>query len=442
MAWTLVAALVIGAPVKDETAAQAEAARRAHALGAHVWRAREDGPVVGLSFIRVRYRLEDLRALRALPLEEIDLAEGPADEGDIDLTVFPRLRRITFPARFLPPRRRWRLGKGVSEVAVNDGMYAAGAMMRVEAGPGSLEERRRESAKKVIDGLFSLIDGLDDLRALNIAGMRLTEAEVDRIARYPNLRALKVGPLTWRGWLEFKRLGRLESLDIESPPTLAVLRSMRGLRRLRLQLEGVPRDELPALAGLSSLEELDIGYVTHCGDAALRHLAGLKRLRKLSAAAIGPEGMAHIGRLTGLEEADLMVQERGVDLVALSGLKRLRSLRLTGGEKMTNAEFAGVQALKGLERLDVQCIHVTARKLDAVSRLPRLRELILPSRGDYADHLALLRGSPVERLKAQPDIMTDAGGRRWPACPDCTRSTSHGPSWKGTACAGSARSPA
>jgi len=401
--------MLAAAPVWEETPAQAAAALKARALGAWVSRDREDGPVTRVSLNCVQYEKEDLLGLRALPLEELDLALGPMTPGEIDLSGFPRLRRITLPAKCLWPGRRCRLGKGVSDVVVTDGRDAASMLMHAEPGPGDTHERHRAAAEKVFERLFSLLDGLSGLRALDVGVMELGEAEVGRLARYAGLRALKLGRLTRSGWLALARLGRLESLRIDSPPTLSSLRAMRGLRSLTIGLECVPRDELVLLAGLSALEELDIVSAGHCGDAALRHLVGLKRLRKLSAIGVGPEGMTIIGRLTGLEEVDLQLRESGIDLGALAGLKRLRSLRLTGGEKMTNAEFVGVGKLHSLERLRAPCIAVSGPNLGVLACLPRLRELILPTRGDYAHLLVHLRGSPVERLTARPDQMTEAG---------------------------------
>jgi hypothetical protein len=89
----------------------------------------------------------------------------------------------------------------------------------------------------------------------------------------------------------------------------------------------------------------------------LKHLAGLKNLKRLSiffCEQIGDEGMKHIKQLPALEELSLgntSVSDAG--LAELAGLKKLRSLTVSGCIRMTDKSTETIKGFTDLEYLSL-----------------------------------------------------------------------------------------
>ncbi len=101
---------------------------------------------------------------------------------------------------------------------------------------------------------------------------------------------------------------------------------------------------LKELAGLQSLQALDLGY-TQVTDAGLKELAGLQNLQalNLSGTQVTGAGLKELARLKSLQTLNLSgTQVTGAGLKELAGLKSLQALYL-GGTKVTDA---GVEELR------------------------------------------------------------------------------------------------
>lgn len=219
---------------------------------------------------------------------------------------------------------------------------------------------------------------------------------------------------------------------------LARVAGFRDLETLELADAIDPKgDGLAPLAGLPALRELSIGgHGWRDSDlAVLKDLPRLERL-KLGDIDVSAAGLAQLGDLTRLRELDLYAGEpTDAELAFLGRMKGLRSLSLAAWPAtdavldtirtlpdLERLELDGVPIaddhlgrLVGLDRLERLVIHrsnLDGRGLAVLSRLPRLRELILWSNGALRDdQLDQLRH--VTQLRSicliHNDSLTEAG---------------------------------
>ena len=113
---------------------------------------------------------------------------------------------------------------------------------------------------------------------------RITDAGLEHIARWKNLRRLQlVGlPITDDGLRQLVHLSELRSLQLGGTKVRGKgLTALRNLDWLRMDATPVQDDDLQHIARLDNLEQLYLDS-TDISDAGLRHLAGMKRLRILN----------------------------------------------------------------------------------------------------------------------------------------------------------------
>ena len=181
---------------------------------------------------------------------------------------------------------------------------------------------------------------------------------------------------------DWKALASLEFLGLNDTQVgdagLAHLSGLAKLRRLDLNRTQITDAGLAHLKGMSNLEELDISE-TRVTDAGLLHLTGMKKLRVLRLisgckwndwqATVGDAGLAHLSRLTNLEELDILSsQVTDAGLLHLTGMKKLRILRLMA-RNVGDAGLVHLSRLTNLEELrlstqvtDAGLVHLTGMK--------------------------------------------------------------------------------
>jgi len=223
-----------------------------------------------------------------------------------------------------------------------------------------------------------------------------------------------------------------------SPELLDVLTRVPDLRGLQVQHTGhhpAPADYAP-LARAVKLETLELSNEAGFDDAAMKHIAGLEKLRRLrlNSGSLTDGGVRELGRLKQLEQLDLrFTKVTGASLDALAGaplqvlnverlgdaaaahLRQFPRLReLAGGSAtLTGAGFAHLAGLRRLEILDLpNARQLTDDGFAPLARLASLRRLVATGTGlgdQGVRHLAGLNG--LTELQLGSSALTDAGMR-------------------------------
>jgi len=180
------------------------------------------------------------------------------------------------------------------------------------------------------------IEGLSNLRVLQLSGNAITDSGLQRIAALMQLVRLKLAHtyVTDQGLARLKPLSGLAELDLfDTEISDGGLKELGALRRLR---------------------DLDLG-MTQITDAGLKHLGRLSGLCRLNleSTSITDAGLHHLAAIETLEDLDLSstaITDAG--LKELRPLKNLRSLAL----KRTAVTEVGLSELKGLPHLASLCL--------------------------------------------------------------------------------------
>ena len=269
---------------------------------------------------------------------------------------------------------------------------------------------------------------MDNLEMLDLAETGVMGPGLSHLDRMAKLKRLFT-PTNRAGLTHIGRLHGLQELyayDTRKPipgDPLTDLTDLAGLKSLRVLVLGdnlCSDTGLATLSGLSGLTRLGIGG-ERVTDAGLNHIAKLKRLFTPTNRA----GLAHIGRLYGLQELyayDTRMPTPCDGLTDLAGLKGLRVLILgdnlcsdtglatlsglsgltqlgIGGERVTDAGLSHLAKLKGLQELTVYKSRVTGAGLAVLLDLPNLTSLDLQDSARVGD-------SGVEPLKKLTGLRT------------------------------------
>jgi hypothetical protein len=269
---------------------------------------------------------------------------------------------------------------------------------------------------------------LADLRRLDLGGINHPEAGLAHLAGLPHLEELRLSwfHLTGDGLRHLAgakrltrlhltvtatdagiaQLGTLTNLDSLAlgvrdmrESTLAAVGRLRTLRRLSMPetspSTGLGVNTSPAwvrhLAGLESLEYLDMSSSQILTDDSVKHLAALRNLKELRLhnTYFGDAGLAHLGGLADLEVLDLSENwsVTGAGLKALAGLKKLRVVNLRWCAGLTPDGLKELAAFPAVEHLDLGRRFsvrrpLTDEHLGAIAGLKTLKSLRLDlSRG-------------------------------------------------------------
>jgi internalin A len=185
------------------------------------------------------------------------------------------------------------------------------------------------------EGLMGL-EGLSNLKTLQLSGNAITDAGLTRIAPLTQLVRLKLAHtyVTDRGLATLKPLSRLADLDLFDTEI-----SDAGLKEL---------------GDFGGLQALDLG-MTQITDAGLKYLARLRELRRLNLEgnSITDAGLRQLVAVQSLEDLDL------------------------AGTAITNAGLKELQSLKNLRRLVLKRTAITDAGLGDLKALPHLSSLSL-----------------------------------------------------------------
>ena len=350
---------------------------------------------------------ESIHRLAALgPLHEIDLAATKVTDDDLlalppsptlavlklgktavtarslsALDRFPQLRELSIfdaplrelPGR-LPPLRRLRT-LDLENTGIDDADVAALAPM------AALEELDLTNNEIRGPGLAHL-QSCTALRKLKMSSNLINDDGLAAVGRLTRLRALDLesNPLQGRELARLAPLRELESLNLSftsiDDEGLSHLPAFPRLKELLMTSDvKVTGSTFAAIGALRSLEELWVKD-TRVNAAALEHLVGLPNLRILAlpATKVGPGALARVKEMKGLKELYL------------------------GANNLANADIQELADMPSLQVLYVPLNpDITDAALEAIARLPRLRELSIEQTSTTATGRARLQ-------KARPSL--------------------------------------
>ena len=237
----------------------------------------------------------------------------------------------------------------------------------------------------------------------------LTDHDLAPLASLDCLEELAISgaPITDGGLKYIANLKELRTLHLWETPGItdagiAHLSSLTKLQTLALYRCSITDASLVHLRTMDNLEMLDLAKTGVMGPG-LSHLDRMAKLRRLFTPT-NRAGLAHIGRLHGLQELyayDNRHPTPGEGLTDLAGLKGLKVLVLgdnlcsdaglatlssrlsgltqlgIGGERVTDAGLNHVAKLKGLQELTIYKSRVTGAGLAVLLDLPNLTSLDL-----------------------------------------------------------------
>lgn len=167
--------------------------------------------------------------------------------------------------------------------------------------------------------------------------------------------------------------------------------------------------------GEGSVTEVDLRETT-IDDAALTHLAGLRRLRSVTLAGTGvtDAGLETLGTISTLQALDLReCKITNAGPAHLAGLTNLRTLRLSGKDGGTTVDDEGLVALAKLTKLKVlglDFLWVSEKGLEGLGELQDLEELYLAQTLVDDGSLATLARFPrLKKLRISKTQVTGEG---------------------------------
>jgi hypothetical protein len=291
--------------------------------------------------------LARLRRLRSLDLYETSVTDAglgllrdhprllhlDCDTGSDDLLRAFRQRRMERFRRLRPARRRRDAVTFVRLKQTNGPLTRQGGLVR--------DANFRQG--RTTDEDLEYLTALPELESLDLYETDVTDRGLLHLAGLKSLRSLDLGRCDIRSLDALAGMTALDTLDLgylsgggwESPLTDAgtrALATLTGLRVLRLSAANITDVTLRRLRGLRGLRVLDLNNVLRITDNGMAALAGLTALERLHASfgrAITDEGLRHIGRLTKLVVLNLRSQPvSNAGLAYLRGLEDLECLEL------------------------------------------------------------------------------------------------------------------
>jgi hypothetical protein len=238
---------------------------------------------------------------------------------------------------------------------------------------------------------------LPDLRRLQILDCRtLDDAMVAELTAGPRLESLGLTN-TVLGDASVEAIARafpdLVELDLSSntnlsPAAIKWIADLGKLRRLTLMQTRLNDLGSRRLAKLRDLETLDLRGNMEAGDMTLAVVAGLPKLRnfKHRSSAVTDDGLARLAESRSLES--LLIQDFGITSAAGPQLAKLRTLESLEIFRCSGFGSAGVLALAGLPltRLTLRDLpDVGDEALTVLQKLPQLRRLALHELASVGD---------------------------------------------------------
>lgn len=240
----------------------------------------------------------------------------------------------------------------------------------------------------IMDSDMPALANLPDLRRLDLSLTRISDR---------GLRALKTAPA-----IEDLNLYFAEQVGDEGT---AILRNWKRLKRLNLRGTKITDSTLEVLAGITTIEWLDIGWA-QVTDTGLDHLSSLTNLRSLTMGGnkLTDHALQFLRQMPQIEYLDiggtqrtdsglwsLLLTDAGVQAIAT--VTELRELRLAG-TNVTGRGLAMLKSLPKLERLNLQgCKRLRDDAAATLAEFKQLQVLDLKETGLSEQAAASIRAS-------------------------------------------------
>ncbi len=264
----------------------------------------------------------------------------------------------------------------------------------------------------ITDRGIAYLTAMSQLKGLNAAHVNLlTNATMAHLATMPNIEDLRLPyRFTDAGIKHLANLGHLKYLWVScignSPLTdkaLATLSKLRQLEELHIGGTGFTNNGIELLQNLENLSALHIAFWSGLDNETLKKLARLQKLKSLSFGLsnnVTMSGLNALNRLSGLESIsvyDIRQDDGGLDL---SGLKKLRGLRIMMRHKTTRVDNGFVSTWNEYHDSDLM----------SLSGLTNLEDLSLtgPGIGDAGlKHLAALTNLKYLYIQGGANLTAD-----------------------------------
>jgi Leucine-rich repeat (LRR) protein len=247
---------------------------------------------------------------------------------------------------------------------------------------------------------------------VDLRGAWVTDSDMPRYAAMPDLRRLDLSltRLSDRGLRALKSAPAIEDLNLYFAEQItdegaSVVRNWKHLKSLNLRGTKITDNTLELLAGVPTLESLDIGWA-QITDTGLEHLTALINLRRLTFGGnkLTDTALGFLRQMPQLEYLDIGGQQRtdsglwsltltdaGMQSIGL--VTELRELRVEG-RNLTARGLASLKPLAKLERLNLQgCKRVRDDAVPVLSSMQQLRVLDLKDSGISEPAVAKLRAA-------------------------------------------------
>jgi|GEM_PF-1174907 len=227
---------------------------------------------------------------------------------------------------------------------------------------------------RITDVGVEYLTQIESLKEMNPYGNGITDKIIEKIAKMKSLENLGVRSdnITDAGMAQLAQFANLKSLDLNGCPVtnegLASLTKMKMLNTLTITKTRINGEGLAALKEFPDLAELNLLFMT-LGDKRIRHLANLPKLKKLWLGypdfGLSDEDLAHLGRITSLENLDIRLTADHPSTVTNDGLKHLSNLRnlnflrLPGSMSVTDEGLKHLSNLTALEQVWVNNSPIT-----------------------------------------------------------------------------------
>jgi len=344
------------------------------------------------------------RAWRAMrTYTQLDLGKRPAHpDDDVEVTVEEARHLIALEHGFA----NWRDVEAFAKSLKPE--------RRVTAKPLRLVVRRRPDHWEPIAGSREWEEILELLARHPTAGLSGEGQMTDDLLEDLSRRAQTVTALGLSGCREvtdagvrhLARMPALQHLDLTGTSVtdagLQVLRHLRELRTLSLAWNRVTEAGIRVLAHCDELEHVNLGVPPEVGDAAVRTLAGRRKLRHLRIA-LTDAGVALLHELPVFKSWQGGEAELG--LVGHKSLPNHLSLRGT----FTDVGMRQLRGLDGLFGLDIDDSHlsITAAGLEPLLSLAHLAVLGVDAKDDWMPYIAQM--PYLRALGAQDTTAGDEG---------------------------------
>jgi beta-lactamase regulating signal transducer with metallopeptidase domain len=287
----------------------------------------------------------------------------------------------------------------------------------------SLERLNVHWLEKITGRGVAYLKNMPQLKGLDVTSARLTDADLAHFGAMPNLDDLCLPyGFTDAGishLADSKHLKRLYVQCVDKSPltdkALAAISTLHELEDLSIAGTGFTDEGIELLLRLKNLQALHLRWFGPDGlsNDNLRRLTGLPKLRDLyfgSSGRVTMSGLNVLNKLEGLENlcpSDVMQDGGGLDI---SGLKKLKRLRISMRHQTTKVGDAFVTTYDMCRESDLACL----------SELTNLEDLSLVGSGigdAGLEHIASLTSLKYLQILGGPNLTDDglkhlAGMRR------------------------------